>query len=133
VKNLENCPRGEHPPPALTRPCLWLRIAGNRWRCGRRLLVALTRRTIIGERVAEKFALALERLTRTAWVLHHADFLRQQPCHVEGDRKSTRLNSSHLVISYAVFCLKKKSHVHKRPPSVSLACHYGASSSTILS
>src|SRR5256885_12955488 len=27
-----------------------------------------------------------------------------------GDRKSTRLNSSHLVISYAVFCLKKKHH-----------------------
>src|SRR5438034_7313139 len=26
-----------------------------------------------------------------------------------GDRKSTRLNSSHTVISYAVFCLKKKS------------------------
>src|SRR2546426_8913394 len=25
-----------------------------------------------------------------------------------GDRKSTRLNSSHLVISYAVFCLKKR-------------------------
>src|SRR2546426_5904805 len=29
------------------------------------------------------------------------------------DRKSTRLNSSHLVISYAVFCLKKKKK-HKR-------------------
>src|SRR5256885_12989143 len=28
------------------------------------------------------------------------------------DRKSTRLNSSHLVISYAVFCLKKKNSVH---------------------
>src|SRR5256885_6160006 len=27
-----------------------------------------------------------------------------------GDRKSTRLNSSHLVISYAVFCLKKKNN-----------------------
>src|SRR2546426_7454124 len=27
---------------------------------------------------------------------------------VHADRKSTRLNSSHLVISYAVFCLKKK-------------------------
>src|SRR5256885_3731699 len=27
------------------------------------------------------------------------------------DRKSTRLNSSHLVISYAVFCLKKKKEV----------------------
>src|SRR5438034_7497881 len=26
----------------------------------------------------------------------------------DGDRKSTRLNSSHTVISYAVFCLKKK-------------------------
>src|SRR5256885_9192932 len=33
----------------------------------------------------------------------------EYPCHNEGgDRKSTRLNSSHLVISYAVFCLKKK-------------------------
>src|SRR5688500_19683729 len=32
---------------------------------------------------------------------------RRPPLH--GDRKSTRLNSSHLVISYAVFCLKKKS------------------------
>src|SRR2546426_1871085 len=30
-----------------------------------------------------------------------------------GDRKSTRLNSSHLVISYAVFCLKKKKKKHK--------------------
>src|SRR5947207_3617234 len=27
---------------------------------------------------------------------------------IKGDRKSTRLNSSHTVISYAVFCLKKK-------------------------
>src|SRR5256885_12759663 len=30
------------------------------------------------------------------------------PGRLPGDRKSTRLNSSHLVISYAVFCLKKK-------------------------
>src|SRR5437762_9944731 len=28
--------------------------------------------------------------------------------HAQGDRKSTRLNSSHRCISYAVFCLKKK-------------------------
>src|SRR2546426_3433272 len=33
---------------------------------------------------------------------------RRSRARVEGDRKSTRLNSSHLVISYAVFCLKKK-------------------------
>src|SRR5256885_11685991 len=31
---------------------------------------------------------------------------------VGSDRKSTRLNSSHLVISYAVFCLKKKKHIY---------------------
>src|SRR3989442_8545776 len=30
------------------------------------------------------------------------------------DRKSTRLNSSHVRISYAVFCLKKKKHVGER-------------------
>src|SRR5258708_28250569 len=29
----------------------------------------------------------------------------------EKDRKSTRLNSSHQIISYAVFCLKKKNHI----------------------
>src|SRR5205807_7591585 len=32
------------------------------------------------------------------------------------DRKSTRLNSSHLVISYAVFCLKKKTSSDRRRP-----------------
>src|SRR2546426_4020187 len=31
---------------------------------------------------------------------------------IAADRKSTRLNSSHLVISYAVFCLKKKKKKH---------------------
>src|SRR5256885_4069922 len=31
---------------------------------------------------------------------------------LEKDRKSTRLNSSHLVISYAVFCLKKKNTIN---------------------
>src|SRR5690625_6035032 len=30
----------------------------------------------------------------------------------EGDRKSTRLNSSHVAISYAVFCLKKKNKIN---------------------
>src|SRR3712207_7969921 len=32
------------------------------------------------------------------------------------DRKSTRLNSSHANISYAVFCLKKKNREHTRIP-----------------
>src|SRR5256885_5315615 len=34
------------------------------------------------------------------------------------DRKSTRLNSSHLVISYAVFCLKKKNNPAEQTPPV---------------
>src|SRR5258708_19896534 len=36
------------------------------------------------------------------------------------DRKSTRLNSSHQIISYAVFCLKKKNNAHnlKNLPSL---------------
>src|SRR2546430_11057259 len=44
---------------------------------------------------------------------------RCPPCHRQcaGDRKSTRLNSSHSQISYAVFCLKKK----KKPPQFSLS------------
>src|SRR5258708_26243025 len=33
------------------------------------------------------------------------------------DRKSTRLNSSHQIISYAVFCLKKKNHLSAPPPA----------------
>src|SRR2546430_9488986 len=33
------------------------------------------------------------------------------------DRKSTRLNSSHSQISYAVFCLKKKKRIREHPPS----------------
>src|SRR2546426_1628070 len=37
------------------------------------------------------------------------------------DRKSTRLNSSHLVISYAVFCLKKKKESLSPPSSTASA------------
>src|SRR5256885_12218570 len=41
----------------------------------------------------KRWPIRLQRMEEPAWSL---------------DRKSTRLNSSHLVISYAVFCLKKK-------------------------
>src|SRR5258708_28911510 len=46
----------------------------------------------------------------SAVLLHHR---RRAAAESEGarrDRKSTRLNSSHQIISYAVFCLKKKKH-----------------------
>src|SRR2546426_4191507 len=49
----------------------------------------------------------LRREPAPAWSLQPR-FREQRAGRGEGDRKSTRLNSSHLVISYAVFCLKKK-------------------------
>src|SRR5688572_32702693 len=38
------------------------------------------------------------------------------------DRKSTRLNSSHSQISYAVFCLKKKKHVETKNRAENVCC-----------
>src|SRR5256885_6427632 len=51
------------------------------------------------------------------------------------DRKSTRLNSSHLVISYAVFCLKKKKieHATALNPSFSIPPTYTTQSSYVYS
>src|SRR5690348_18080733 len=43
---------------------------------------------------------------------------RAQAPRLEEDRKSTRLNSSHPSISYAVFCLKKKKQKYKQQHSV---------------
>src|SRR5688572_32166161 len=49
---------------------------------------------------------------------------RQRCCHI--DRKSTRLNSSHSQISYAVFCLKKKKKKkrQKKPQKKTKKNHY---------
>src|SRR2546426_4582868 len=52
--------------------------------------------------------------TAVAAVLVDEDLEVQAARHRVQDRKSTRLNSSHLVISYAVFCLKKKKNKHVR-------------------
>src|SRR2546429_9882469 len=41
----------------------------------------------------------------------HARASTADPRYPRGDRKSTRLNSSHGYISYAVFCLKKKKNI----------------------
>src|SRR5690625_3332194 len=42
------------------------------------------------------------------WILYSSGTTGLPKAIVQGDRKSTRLNSSHVAISYAVFCLKKK-------------------------
>src|SRR5690349_22524664 len=44
----------------------------------------------------------------TAWLLLAANAPTLEEVGILSDRKSTRLNSSHVEISYAVFCLKKK-------------------------
>src|SRR3990170_5736504 len=56
-------------------------------------------------------------LFRSAGPRHpHAEGGRRDPGRRgPADRKSTRLNSSHQIISYAVFCLKKKKTQHEPP------------------
>src|SRR5947207_10471792 len=51
---------------------------------------------------------ATEKQNRAETVVWRAEIARLRPRDIDRDRKSTRLNSSHTVISYAVFCLKKK-------------------------
>src|SRR5256885_12884426 len=53
---------------------------------------------------------------------------REERVRAERDRKSTRLNSSHLVISYAVFCLKKKKKHKERPSAPGTRPHHAATS-----
>src|SRR5256885_13583985 len=63
-----------------------------------------------------ELAVEREKIPRLADGTHDVDQLLGSTAVLERDdldRKSTRLNSSHLVISYAVFCLKKK----KKTPS----------------
>src|SRR5256885_15415252 len=58
---------------------------------------------------------ALEKIVRRQKPLSLQRGLGNRQCEkiweIRRDRKSTRLNSSHLVISYAVFCLKKKKNL----------------------
>src|SRR5256885_6730970 len=53
-----------------------------------------------------------------ATTLHVAD--ERNAYALAEDRKSTRLNSSHLVISYAVFCLKKKKTTRQSEPTITV-------------
>src|SRR3989454_4223012 len=63
-----------------------------------------------GERLAEYAG-------RLCYMSQHNTAQRTTVEYLEKDRKSTRLNSSHLVISYAVFCLKKKKKENKQTTS----------------
>src|SRR5690625_7091112 len=57
---------------------------------------------------------SLDDVMRYMWQHYGKHYYRGQPKGIgEEDRKSTRLNSSHVASSYAVFCLKKKRKRHK--------------------
>src|SRR2546426_7573202 len=67
------------------------------------------------ERLVVDTGSALQQQSRDSTALRRRTRTMAEPWRIEGeyleDRKSTRLNSSHLVISYAVFCLKKKKEI----------------------
>src|SRR5437667_601354 len=58
---------------------------------------------LLSKRLDVDWLVAIRKWTLLSWL-----FLSIGICHESRDRKSTRLNSSHITISYAVFCLKKK-------------------------
>src|SRR5438045_5504578 len=67
--------------------------------------------TTLFRSLTEKELMDFHRLRMEALIKAGADMLACEtiPCLIEAqDRKSTRLNSSHLGISYAAFCLKEK-------------------------
>src|SRR6266496_4996637 len=65
-----------------------------------------------GRRPLSTRVLAPRRLRARRATADHPRVLQPGP-----DRKSTRLNSSHVEISYAVFCLKKKKNKHNPHPT----------------
>src|SRR5437773_9636808 len=69
-------------------------------------------RTVLVEDAAEKLS-AGARPTWRSRSRKRASLRRKSNAGSTLDRKSTRLNSSHITISYAVFCLKKKKKIKK--------------------
>src|SRR6202040_4262785 len=65
----------------------------------------------------------LFRSNYTEQVESHNPALTASGLAVWGDRKSTRLNSSHMSISYAVFCLKKKKNARPTDRGVCPVCY----------
>src|SRR5258708_31371069 len=73
------------------------------------------------EMMAEKYGLSKDELDEYSYESHQrAIAATQAGKFVELDRKSTRLNSTHQIISYAVFCLKKKLYSNMRPREISM-------------
>src|SRR5690606_41885258 len=107
---IDHCPiqltDNHHDPPSLpTRRSSDLDILGAR---GIRLDALVTAKVfhLLAALIAEEILDRVE--DRARMRLDGNAVLGTQRVEIEGDRKSTRLNSSHVKSSYAVFCLKKK-------------------------
>src|SRR5262245_13419463 len=99
-------PERRHPHPGSSRTrrnarmaSPWLGYHSGSWRCSLR---QRDHAVVAGRLAAEVVVLADARLVAVVALGHLDD---------RADRKSTRLNSSHLGISYVVFCLKKKKQI----------------------
>src|SRR5258708_10897027 len=93
-----------------------MRIAGGRARGGRRSGDSFEYQMLYGIRPAEQLRLASGGSPVRVYVPYGSDwygYLVRRLAPGSRDRKSTRLNSSHQIISYAVFCLKKKKEIHR--------------------
>src|SRR5438045_6631988 len=95
--------RGERGRPRFSRLSrVALSIAAPAW--ARRALIPVT--AVYRDDAAAESVVAAALQSRVLHHLHESLRVRRL-----SDRKSTRLNSSHLGISYAVFCLKKKNKI----------------------
>src|SRR2546430_12203831 len=80
---------------------------------------------ILGEHIAQIDIRTLNKNGSTCIFKHHILLLEPiRSGNLTRDRKSTRLNSSHSQISYAVFCLKKKKKRHTTITDLEAIVHY---------
>src|SRR6266849_9984850 len=98
---------------------MW-RVCG-RWGCLEALVIFFFNDTATTEiyTLSLHDALPIYRRELERWSARHSELPRDPPT----DRKSTRLNSSHEWISYAVFCLKKKKQQPPRAVGLKKALH----------
>src|SRR5690606_40219675 len=84
--------------------CIWGGEERTQRESDTEVVQRIERRSVIGKSVCSPIKVELIEVARDSNILEPA-------CIALLDRKSTRLNSSHVKISYAVFCLKKKNTV----------------------
>jgi len=101
----------ERPVKGLIKKEAFIRFIENYKYANDRALMLKTEHAIDFVNFEEPFVQAIEALLELHFNKHQKQIIEWW---LYEDRKSTRLNSSHLVISYAVFCLKKKKNNNRK-------------------